>query len=131
MNNRGKEAALVNLAFRVDDLAEAEVFIEQTPGWTMNARHEIDGDIFFEASFGGVKVNFFKAALYDTPSVLPALGFLHVSYGVPDLASMLEEDAWSKALIWGPQVISGGFGTRKIAFFEPLPGCRIELMEEM
>lgn len=122
---------LVNLAFRVARIAEAEAMVANTPGWRWRAMHQIGEDRFLEAEFGGVKVNFFEVALYDDRSNLPAPGFLHASYGVPDLAAMLADPAWAGALMLPPQRISGGFGTRDIAFFEPLPGCRIELMEQL
>lgn len=121
---------LVNLAFRVTRLAEAEEMVASTPGWRKLALHQIGEDCFLEAEFAGVKVNFFEVALYDRPGSPPAPGFLHASYGVNDLAAMLADPAWAGALIHTPQRISGGFGTRDIAFFEPLPGCRIELMEQ-
>ena len=125
------QTTLFNLAFRVTDLAEAEAFIEKTDGWRKTAVHELNDDIFLEASFGGLRVNFFRSALYDEKGALAAPGFLHASYFVPRLDDHLENAAWSQTLIWGPVAISGGFGRRRIAFFEPLPGCRIELMEEL
>ncbi|MBP8255971.1 MAG: hypothetical protein KAX37_01510 [Opitutaceae bacterium] len=127
----GDQTALVNLAFRVKDLSEVERFVESTDGWRKNALHDIGGDIFLEASFGGVRVNFFHSALYDDAQTTTAPGFLHASYNVAKLDDMLANEAWAKALVWGPSVISGGFGHRRIAFFEPLPGCRIELMEDL
>lgn len=122
---------LINLAFRAATVGEAEAFVERTAGWSKNAIHEIDGEPFLEAAFGDIRVNFFATALYDDPSnpVLP--GFLHASFAVPDLDVMLADPAWAAKLIWGPATIQGGFGHRRIAFFEPLPGCRIELMETL
>ena len=123
--------SLVNLAFRVSSLSEAEAFIDKTEGWEKTAVHELKGGQFLEAKFGGVRINFFCAALYDEEAAAPPPGFLHASYGVGDLDSMLKDEAWAKSLVWGPEVISGGFGRRRIAFFEPLPGCCVELMEEL
>mgnify|MGYP003383570019 CR=1 FL=1 len=122
---------LVNLAFRVPRLADAEDMVLCTPGWSRNALHTIAGEAFLEAAFVGVKVNFFENALYDSGDTPNANGFLHASFAVPDLSALLDDPQWKSTLIHGPTTIKGGFGHRRIAFFEPLPGCRIELMEEL
>jgi hypothetical protein len=122
---------LINLAFRTRSVRDAEAFVDNTTGWSKRAIHDIDGERFLEAAFGDVRVNFFASALYDKDPKPTAPGFLHASFAVPDLAVMLDNPAWKAALIWGPATIRGGFGHRRIAFFEPLPGCRIELMEEI
>lgn len=122
---------MINLAFRVRDLADAEAFVNSTEGWRKTATHMLDGEAFLEAEFGGVRVNFFRSAIYDADAGPHPSGFLHASYAVPDLTALLANPAWAKSLMWGPEEISGGFGRRRIAFFEPLPGCRIELMEEL
>lgn len=122
---------LINLAFRTSSVGEAEAFVENTAGWSKHAIHDIDGEQFLEAAFGDIRVNFFASALYDDRSEPLMPGFLHASFAVPNLAAMLDNPAWSSTLIWGPATIHGGFGHRRIAFFEPLPGCRIELMENI
>jgi hypothetical protein len=129
MNNG--EAKLINLAFRVRSVGNAETFVESTGGWSKRAVHDIDGKQFLEARFGDVRINFFETALYDGKAEAADFGFLHASFAVPSLAAILENPDWSGKLIWGPSTIRGGFGHRRIAFFEPLPGCRIELMEDI
>ena len=129
MNNDG--AKLVNLAFRVRDLTDAESTIENHEGWRRNAVHEISGEKFLEANLGDTRVNFFESAIYDHETDPKEPGFLHVSLAVSDLEKVLANPQWGEKLIWGPETISGGFGHRRIAFFELLPGCRIELMEEL
>lgn len=121
--------SLVNLAFRVSSLTDAETLIDSTEGWEKTAVHNLNGELFLEARFGGTPINFFCSAVYDGGSSAHPPGFLHASYAVDSLDDILADAAWGKTLIWGPQRISGGFGERRIAFFEPLPGCRIELME--
>lgn len=123
--------SLVNLAFRVSSLAEAEALIDSTEGWEKTAVHNLNGELFLEAAFGGTRINFFCSAVYDDKASGQSPGFLHASYAVGNLDEVLAQQAWARSLIWGPHVISGGFGRRRIAFFEPLPGCRIELMEEL
>lgn len=125
------DATLINLAFRVADLSAVEAFVEKTRGWEKSALHEIDGEVFLEARFAGIRVNFFTSAVYDDAASSKEPGFLHASYAVPRLDEMLANEHWAGTLTWGPSEISGGFGRRRIAFFEPLPGCRIELMEEL
>lgn len=122
---------LVNLAFRVRNLGEAESLVETSPSWTKRALHDIDGVKFLQAEFGGVAVNLFETALYDSGAAEKAPGFLHMSFSVPDLARAMKSAEWSDKLVWGPSTIEGAFGRRRIAFFEPFQGCRIELMEEM
>ena len=34
-------------------------------------------------------------------------------------------------VLWGPRVVSGAFGTRRIAFVEAPGGIRLEFMEQM
>ncbi|MDQ0474596.1 hypothetical protein [Labrys wisconsinensis] len=127
----GHGARLINLAFRVADVAQTEDGVARTAGWSKRAVHEIDGERFLEAAFGDVRINFFRSALYDDADAADAPGFLHASFAVPDLGAVLDDPVWRARLVWGPGVIRGGFGHRRIAFFEPFPGCRIELMEEI
>ncbi|MEP9389205.1 hypothetical protein [Mesorhizobium sp. KR9-304] len=112
-------------------LSDAEDLVASSPGWERKAIHAIDGDNFLEASIGDVRVNFFESAIYDNGDAPKQDGFLHASFAVSDLSAMLENSQWKATLIHGPTTIKGGFGHRRIAFFEPLPGCRIELMEEL
>ena len=125
----GGEPRLVNLAIKVADLDVAIATIEGLPGARLRAVHELDGARFAEAELGDTVVNLFTEALYEDPAAPLPLGPLHTSYAVDSLAPVLEDAAWRTVLIWGPQEIVGGFGRRRIAFFEPLPGTRVELME--
>ncbi|WP_442580759.1 hypothetical protein ACSBOB_01785 [Mesorhizobium sp. ASY16-5R] len=126
-----RDMKLINLAFRVPSVGAAETLVDTTSGWRRTALHEVDGEAFLEASFAGVRVNFFENALYDQKQQSGGSGFLHASFQVPDLGEVLASEDWKKHLFWGPTVIKGGFGHRRIAFFEPIPGCRIELMEDL
>lgn len=125
------EIRLVNLAFRVPDVEAAGAQAQAVPGWERTALYDIDGAPFVEARLGDVRINLFETALYDEVGAPGAPGFLHASFGVPDLERFLSDEHWSSQLTWGPAEIQGGFGRRRIAFFEPFPGCRIELMEEI
>jgi hypothetical protein len=125
----GPRPRLVNLAIKVADLDAAIDAIEALPGARLGAVHELDGDRFAEAEIGDTVVNIFTAALYEDPAMPLPPGPLHTSYAVEKLAPALADPGWGASLIWGPEVISGGFGRRRVAFFEPLPGTRVELME--
>lgn len=120
---------LVNLAFRVPSVGALDELLDNGSGFSKCAVHAIDGEEFLEASFGGVRINFFERPLYEAKTESATSGFLHMSFVVPDLDAALADERWRGKLIWGPAAIEGGFGRRRIAFFEPIPGCRIELME--
>lgn len=122
---------LINLAFKVPSVGGIEEQLEGVSGWSTTAIHELDNSHFLEASFGGVRVNFFESAIYDSEARKTSEGFLHASFAVPSLEPFLARSEWKNAMIWGPETIRGGFGHRRIAFFELFPGCRIELMEEL
>lgn len=124
-------AKLINLAFRVSSIAATENAVDGTSGWRKVNRHEIDGEEYLEATFAGIRVNFFQKTVYDQEPAIDAVGFLHASFEVPSLSDVLDSSDWRDKLRWGPAVIKGGFGHRRIAFFEPVPGCRIELMEDL
>ena len=83
--------SLVNLAFRVSSLAEAEALIDSTEGWEKTAVHDLNGNLFLEARFGGTRINFFCSAAYDHPALAQSPGFLHASYAVSDLDQILAD----------------------------------------
>lgn len=122
---------LVNLAFRVPSVGALDEALDSASGFSKCAMHAIDGEAFLEASFGDVRINFFETPLYEAKTESERSGFLHMSFVVPNLDAALDDAHWRSKLIWGPATIKGGFGHRRIAFFEPIPGCRIELMEEI
>jgi hypothetical protein len=126
----GVRAAFANIAIKAD-LAKAEAWLTSAEGGAIVARHEVDGDRFLEARLGETVVMVFARALYERPEEPLPDGLLHTSHRVERLDDALADPAWTAALIWGPREISGGFGRRRIAFFEVLPGVRIELMEEL
>lgn len=123
---------LGNLAVRARDLDGLADFFGSAPGCAVRGRRSLDGDEFVELELAGVTVNAFHTALYEgREGPVPADGWLHVSFLVDDLDELLEDVRWGSALLWGPHVISGDFGRRRIAFFEPSPGVRIELMQQL
>lgn len=121
---------LGNLAIKVEELDEVWHFFERAAGCRARARHELHGEEFAELELGGVAINAFRSALYETQGApsLPA-GWLHASFFCDDLDAILADTCWRDRLAWGPAEIEGGFGRRRVAFFEPIPGVRIEFME--
>jgi hypothetical protein len=121
---------IANLAVKADVGGAAEI-LGALPGCGIVARHEALGEPFVEARVGATTVNVFRRALYETDASPIAQGMLHASFWVESLDEALASPAWTAALTVPPQTIEGGFGRRRIAFFEPLPGVRIELMEDL
>ena len=57
----------------------------------------------------------------------PAEGFLHPALFTDDLDAELE----GHTVVWGPAVVEGAFGKRRIAFVEAPGGIRLEFMEQL
>lgn len=123
---------LGNLAFKTEELEEVCHFFERAAGCRVRTRDELRGEEFAELELGGVVINAFPSTLYETQGAppLPA-GWLHASFFCDDLDTMLADTCWRDRLIWGPEEVEGGFGHRRIAFFEPFAGVRIEFMETL
>jgi hypothetical protein len=124
------ELTLANLAIRAD-VDGAAALLGGLPGCAIVARHEAAGEPFAETRIGETTVNVFGRALYETAEAPLAPGFLHASFWVPSLDEALAEPAWAATRVTAPETIEGDFGRRRIAFFEPLAGVRIELMEDL
>ena len=58
---------------------------------------------------------------------LPDEGFLHPALFTDDLDAELA----GHAVVWGPEVVEGAFGRRRIAFVEAPGGIRLEFMEQL
>jgi catechol 2,3-dioxygenase-like lactoylglutathione lyase family enzyme len=117
---------MANLAVKVVDLDEALDFyralgarIEDVIEWEGARR----ADVFL----GPVQITLFTRAIYEGEVHLPAEGFLHPALFSDDL----EADIAGQQIVWGPSVVSGPFGTRRIVFVEAPGGIRLELMEQL
>ena len=66
-------------------------------------------------------------AIYEDAVDLPAEGFLHPALFTDDLDAELE----GHTVVWGPAVVEGTFGKRRIAFVEAPGGIRLEFMEQL
>ena len=76
---------------------------------------------------GPVMITLFTRAIYEDAYPLPAEGFLHPALFTDDLDAELE----GHEVIWGPSVVEGAFGKRRIAFVEAPGGIRLEFMEQL
>ncbi len=117
---------MANLAIKVADLDVACAFYERAGGEVRDRMVWNDGeraDIYL----GPVMLTLFTRALYEDEVALPDEGFLHPALFTDDLDRELE----GHTVIWGPDVVEGAFGRRRIAFVEAPGGIRLEFMEQL
>jgi hypothetical protein len=76
---------------------------------------------------GALALTLFTEAIYEDVCSLPDDGFLHPALFVDDLDAELARHE----VLWGPRVVTGAFGTRRIAFVEAPGGMRLEFMEQL
>ncbi len=117
---------LANLAVKVADLDAACAFYERAGGAVRDRMHWRDGeraDVFL----GPVMLTLFTRAIYEDDVALPDEGFLHPALFTDDLDAELA----GHTVVWGPEVVEGAFGRRRIAFVEAPGGIRLEFMEQL
>ena len=104
-------------------LGESFSELHGTPG------HEaaIVNQRFADVYLGAVMITLFTRAIYEDAASLPDECFLHPALFTDDLDRELE----GHAVLWGPEIVSGAFGTRRIAFVEAPGGIRLEFMEQL
>jgi catechol 2,3-dioxygenase-like lactoylglutathione lyase family enzyme len=117
---------LANLAVKVADLDAACAFYASAGGDVRDRMHWRSGERA-DVHLGPVMLTLFTRAIYEDEVDLPAEGFLHPALFTDDLDAELE----GHAVVWGPEVVSGTFGTRRIAFVEAPGGIRLEFMEQL
>jgi hypothetical protein len=76
---------------------------------------------------GALRITLFTQAIYEDVVDLPDEGFLHPALFTDDLDAELE----GHDIVWGPEVVEGAFGRRRIAFVNAPGGMRIEFMEQL
>jgi len=117
---------MANIAVKVADLDAACHFYEQAGAEVRDRMLWHDGeraDVFL----GPVMITLFTEAIYEDAVNLPAEGFLHPALFTDDLDRELE----GHTVVWGPAVVQGAFGTRRIAFVEAPGNMRLEFMEQL
>jgi len=117
---------MANLAVKVADLeaacawyAAAGASVTEPLQWENGRRADV--------TLGWLHLTLFTKAIYEDATTLPDEGFLHPALFVDDLdAELARHD-----VLWGPQVVSGTFGTRRIAFIDAPGGIRFEFIEQL
>jgi catechol 2,3-dioxygenase-like lactoylglutathione lyase family enzyme len=117
---------IANLAIKVADLDAACAFYEAAGAQVRDRMHWNNGeraDVFL----GPVMITLFTRAIYEDEVDLPPEGFLHPALFTNDLDAELE----GHRVVWGPAVVEGAFGKRRIAFVDAPGGIRLEFMEQL
>jgi len=117
---------MANLAVKVADLDAACAFYEAAGAEVRDRMHWNNGeraDVFL----GPVMITLFTRAIYEDAVELPAEGFLHPALFTDDLDAQLA----CHTVVWGPAVVEGAFGKRRIAFVAAPGGIRLEFMEQL
>ena len=117
---------LANLAVKVADLDSAVAFYESS-GAEVRDRMVWHGGERADVYLGPVMITLFTRAIYEDEVDLPAEGFLHPALFTDDLDAELR----GHSVVWGPEIVEGTFGTRRIAFVEAPGGIRLEFMEQL
>jgi catechol 2,3-dioxygenase-like lactoylglutathione lyase family enzyme len=117
---------MANLAVKVADLDAASAFYEQA-GASVRDRMHWNGGERADVFLGPVMITLFTRALYEDEVDLPAEGFLHPALFTDDLDAELA----GHDVVWGPEIVEGTFGTRRIAFVQAPGGIRLEFMEQL
>jgi len=117
---------MANLAVKVADLDAACAFYVRS-GAEVRDRMEWGGGERADVFLGPVMLTLFTRAIYEDAVDLPAEGFLHPALFTDDLDAELQ----GHDVVWGPAVVEGAFGRRRIAFVEAPGGIRLEFMEQL
>lgn len=117
---------LANLAVKVADLDGACAFYAAA-GAEVRDRMMWGGGERADVYLGPVMISLFTRAVYEDAVELPAEGFLHPALFTDDLDAELE----GHDVLWGPAVVEGTFGRRRIAFVSAPGGIRLEFMEQL
>ena len=117
---------LGNLAVKVADLDAAIDFYERA-GAVVRDRLQWGSGERADVYLGTLQLTLFTKAIYEDSVPLPPEGFLHVALFTDDL----DRELLGHEVLWGPAVVEGVFGTRRIAFVAAPGGTRLEFMEQL
>ncbi len=117
---------LANIAVKVSDLGAACAFYEAA-GAEVRDRMTWNNGERADVHLGPFMVTLFTRAIYEDEVDLPPEGFLHPALFTDDLDAELE----GHTVLWGPAVVEGAFGRRRIAFVSAPGGIRLEFMEQL
>ena len=119
---------LANLAVKV-----ADADLEPACAWYAAAGAAVTEPVWWEngrradVQLGALALTLFTRAIYEDACDLPEECFLHPAMFCDDLDAQLD----GHAVLWGPHVVRGPFGVRRIAFVEAPGGIRLEFMEQL
>ncbi len=118
---------MANLAFKVDDVdAAAEWYREH--GFEVRDRMHWNGLERADVFLGPLQFTLFSNAIYETADGPPLPeGFLHPALFCDDLDQQLR----GHDVIFGPTIVEGPFGRRRIAFVNAPGGIRLEFMQQL
>lgn len=117
---------LANLAVKVADLDAACRFYEEA-GAHVHDRMRWNNGERADVHLGPVMITLFTRAIYEDRVDVPAEGFLHPALFTDDLDAELE----GHRVVWGPAIVEGTFGRRRVAFVDAPGGIRLEFMEQL
>lgn len=117
---------MANIAVKVADLDAACAFY-RSAGAEVRDRMAWGNGERADIYLGPVMITLFTRAIYEDEVDLPDEGFLHPALFTDDLDAELE----GHTVVWGPEVVEGAFGTRRIAFVAAPGGIRLEFMEQL
>lgn len=117
---------IANLAVKVADLDAAIEFYEAAGAEVGDRMHWNNGeraDVFL----GPLMITLFTRAIYEDSVELSPECFLHPALFTDDL----DRELSGHDVVWGPAVVEGAFGKRRIAFVNAPGGIRLEFMEQL
>ncbi len=117
---------LANIAVKVADLDAACRFYESAGAQVRDRMVWGDGERA-DVYLGPLMITLFTRAIYEDAVDLPDEGFLHPALFTDDLDRELE----GHDVVWGPAVVEGAFGRRRIAFVDAPGNMRLEFMEQL
>ena len=117
---------LANLAIKVADLDAACAFYDAA-GAEVRDRMAWENGERADVYLGPVMITLFTRAIYEDAVDLPDEGFLHPALFTDDLDAELA----GHEVLWGPEIVEGPFGRRRIAFVAAPGGIRLEFMEQL
>jgi catechol 2,3-dioxygenase-like lactoylglutathione lyase family enzyme len=119
--------AMANLAIKVADVDQAAEWYS-AHGFEVRDRMSWNGMERADVFLGPIQITLFDRAIYETDGYsVGAVGFLHPALFCDDLDAQIA----GHDLLYGPVIVSGTFGRRRIAFVEAPGGIRLEFMEQL
>jgi len=117
---------MANLAIKVRDLDGACSFYAAL-GAQVRDRMVWNGLERADVFLGPLMITLFNRAIYEDRVEVPPEGFLHPAL----LSDNLDADLEGQTVVWGPEIVTGTFGRRRIAFVAAPGGMRLEFMEQL